>query len=55
MTHRAGGNRSGSQTDTSRRLRAPTRRLQLPVLDLDEVGRLLDDFETRFESHSNPE
>ena len=30
-------------------------RLQLPTLDLDEVGRLLDDFEHGFESHSNAE
>jgi site-specific DNA recombinase len=30
-------------------------RLQLPALDLDEVGRLLDYFEHGFESHSNAE
>ena len=30
-------------------------RLNLPPLDLEEVARLLQDFERRFESDSNPE
>ena len=37
------------------RLASQLDRLNLPPLDLEEVGRLLADFERRFKSDSNPE
>ena len=37
------------------RLESQLARLQLPPIDLDEVQRLMDDFEQQFASNSNPE
>jgi len=45
----------GRPEGTSDAAREQLARLQLPAIDLDEVQRLMDDFERQFASNSNPE